>query len=182
MSKRCNKIIDCLNDSSDEDNCEMIEFDQTYKQEFAPIRTDTNEKIMKVKITVSVNLLRILKVAEVDSNFSCQLKLQLTWFDQRLMYNNLKSDQNYNTLSKAEMNQIWTPNLIFENTEKRDRLKTDNEAGASVIQLGNFVMAGDETLDNTFVYSGSENPITLARAYKSILYQKILITLNSFYS
>ena len=90
MSKRCNKIIDCLNDSSDEDNCEMIEFDQTYKHEFAPIRTGTNEKIMKVKITVTVDLVRILKVAEVDSNFSCQLKLQLTWFDQRLMYNNLK--------------------------------------------------------------------------------------------
>ena len=43
--------------------------------------------------------------------------------------------------------------MIFENKEKRDRLKTDNEAGASVIQLGKFVMAGDETLDNTFVYS-----------------------------
>ena len=66
MFKRCNKI----NDSSDEDNCEIIKFDQTYKQKFAPISTDTNEKILKVKITVSFDLVQILKVAEGDSNFS----------------------------------------------------------------------------------------------------------------
>ena len=31
MSERCDKIIDCPNDSSDEETCGMIVFDSTYK-------------------------------------------------------------------------------------------------------------------------------------------------------
>ena len=168
MHDRCNKIIDCPMDSSDEDNCQMINFDRTYKTEFAPVKVDGNKNIIKTQIVVTVNLLTILKVDEVDSNFSCQLKLHLTWFDQRLQYNNLKKDTNYNTLSEEERNKIWTPKLIFTNTEKRDGLKRDDQAHATMLNNGKFVMAEDDSLDNAFVYKGSENPITLSRAYKGI--------------
>ena len=168
MVDRCNKIIDCPKDSSDEDNCNMINFDRTYKKEFAPVSIDKNKNIMKTKIIVSVDLLKILKIEEVDSNFSCQLKLHLSWFDQRLRYNNLKIDQNYNTLSEDEKTKIWTPKVIFSNTEKRDGLKKDAQAYATLLNNRNFVMAGADSLDNAFLYKGSENPITLSRAYKGI--------------
>ena len=46
MADRCNKIIDCPKDSSDEDNCHMINFDRTYKKEFAPARIDDNKNII----------------------------------------------------------------------------------------------------------------------------------------
>ena len=109
MTKRCNKIIDCPNDSSDEENCFMVNYDQTYKKEFAPVTMDENENIEKTKINVTVDLLTILDIGEIDSLFSCQIKLHLTWFDQRLLYNNLKIDSNYNTMSEDEMDSIWTP-------------------------------------------------------------------------
>ena len=65
MSDRCNKIIDCPQDSSDEDNCYMINFDRTYKKEFAPATIDTDKNIIKTTTTVSVDLLTILKIDEV---------------------------------------------------------------------------------------------------------------------
>ena len=113
---RCNKIIDCPGDSSDEDNCNMINFDKTYKKGFAPVTVDPDKNIIKTKIDVSVNLLNILKIDDVDSTFSCQINLLLSWFDERLNFNNLKEDPNYNTLSDDVRNNIWTPKIVFSNT------------------------------------------------------------------
>ena len=166
MVKRCNKIIDCPNDSSDEEICFMVNYEQTYKKEFAPVIMDENENIEKTKINVTVDLLTILKIDEIDSLFSCQIILHLTWFDQRLLYNNLKLDSNYNTMSEKEMESIWTPKVVFTNTEKRDGLKKDAKAHATVANYGKFVMATDDIIENTQIFQGTENPITLSRAYK----------------
>ena len=78
MAKRCDKIIDCINDSADEEDCNMVQFDQTYKKEFAPVKVDEEGKIVKTVVNVSVDLLNILKVSEVESLFSCQLRLFLS--------------------------------------------------------------------------------------------------------
>ena len=166
MADRCNKIIDCPRDSSDEDNCQMINFDRTYKKEFAPATIDENKNMLKTNITVSVDLLKILQINEVDSIFSCQLQLNLLWYDQRLSYNNLKMDSNYNALSEDERDKIWTPKIIFSNTEKMDGLINDERAHASVIAKGNYAIASEASVDNAFLYKGLENPITLTRAYK----------------
>ena len=146
----------------------MINFDKTYKKGFAPVTLDEDKNIVKTKIEVSVNLLTILKIDEVESTFSCQLNLLLSWFDQRLNFNNLKDDPNYNTLSDDERNNIWTPKIIFANTEKRDALKRDGRAFATVVSNGQFVMASDDILDNAFIYKGTENPINLSRGYKGM--------------
>ena len=166
MVKRCNKIIDCPNDSTDEENCYMVNYDSTYKKEFAPVTMVENENIEKTTVNVTVELLTILTIDEIDSFFSCQIILHLTWFDQRLLYNNLKQDSNYNTLSKLEINSIWTPKVIFVNTENRDGLQIDDKAQATVANYGNFVLATDDVIDNTQIFKGSENPVTLSRSYK----------------
>ena len=168
MEKRCDKIIDCINDSADEEDCNMVQFDQTYKKEFAPVKVDDEGgKIVKTEVNVSVDLLSILKVNEVESVFSCQLRLFLTWMDQRLQYNNLKMESNLNSMSLEEKAAIWTPRLIFKNTELRDGVKIDQKSSVTIDIFGDFEVAEDDTLDNTVIYKGSENPITLARAYKS---------------
>ena len=155
-----------MNDSSDEEICFMVNYEQTYKKEFAPVIMDEKENIEKTKINVTVDLFTILKIDEIDSLFSCQIILHLTWFDQRLLYNNLKLDSNYNTMSEKEMESIWTPKVVFTNTEKRDGLKKDDKAHATVANYGKFVMATDDIIDNTQIFQGTENPITLSRAYK----------------
>ena len=146
----------------------MVQFDTTYKKEFAPVKVDDEGgKIVKTVVNVSVDLLSILKVNEVESVFSCQLRLFLTWVDQRLQYNNLKMESNLNSMSLEEKAAIWTPRIIFKNTELRDGVKIDQKSSVTIDIFGDFEVAEDDTLDNTVIYKGSENPITLARAYKS---------------
>ena len=72
-------------------------------------------------------------------------------------------------MSEDEMDSIWTPKVIFTNTEERDGLKKDAKAHATVANYGKFVMAADDSVDNTQIFKGTENPITLSRAYKGNL-------------
>ena len=83
----------------------MVIFAETYKQEFAPVEVTEDGKIHRADVEVSVELLEILKISEVDSLFSCQLRLLLTWRDQRLQLTNLKTDPDNNSLSKQELEQ-----------------------------------------------------------------------------
>ena len=69
-----------------------------------------------------MELLEILKIKELDSLFSCKIRLLLTWVDQvtrsllaqlayfscrqRLQFNNLKNDSDYNSLSAAEREKV----------------------------------------------------------------------------
>ena len=52
---------------------------------------------------------------------SIQFALTLEWYDYRLTYYNLKKTKSSNTLAADEMEKIWIPFVVFENTQ-------DNEA------------------------------------------------------
>ena len=56
-----------------------------------------------------------------DSLSFWQFKLMMEWYDFRLTYHNLKPTVSSNSLANHEIEQIWIPFVVFENTK-------DNEA------------------------------------------------------
>ena len=42
-----------------------------------------------------------------------QFNLYISWFDFRLKIFNMKTNFNFNTLTKEEKNSIWVPILVF---------------------------------------------------------------------
>ena len=123
--------------------------------------------------------MNILKIKEVDNLFSCQLRLLLSWKDQRLEFSDLKVTEEQNTLSQAEVEQLWTPLVVFANTEERDGVVKDARASAIIMKLGEATVAAGDHIDNTFLSSGAENPITLQRTYKGNL--DVLLSLSEVY-
>ena len=166
MKKRCDKIINCPNDPADEEDCNMVTKDSTYNKDFAPVKINGNGITIETEVSVQVDLLNILKINEIESLFSCQLRLFLTWKDERLQFNNLKKETSQNSLSQNEKGEIWIPNIIFRNTELREGIKIDEKSSISIEALDDFKVAKDDTLDNTMIFEGSQNPITYARAFK----------------
>ena len=71
-----------------------------------------------------------------------------------------------NTLSTAELKQLWLPRLLFANTEQREGLVRDDRASATVNKMADVTLASDDRIDNTYVSTGADNPITLKRTYK----------------
>jgi len=165
MDLRCNRISDCL-DSSDEKDCAIVKIDKTtYIREYPPIVVDENYEPIKVPIEISLDIEKILSIDEIEGIFSVAFQLHTVWFDKRVTFMNLKESQNLNTLTELEKTQIWSPTIVFSNTEFKDKVKTDDRIIAKVSRQGNWT-ASDSTVPlRTLYYKGEDNPIKFSRKY-----------------
>ena len=64
-----------------------------------------------------------------------QMKLTISWMDNRISYKNLKDDDNLNTLSPLEKDMIWMPTLVFTNTKYREEANFKNESTFATIKI-----------------------------------------------
>ena len=64
-----------------------------------------------------------------------QMKLTISWIDNRISYKNLKDDDNLNTLSPLEKDMIWMPTLVFTNTKYREEANFKNESTFATIKI-----------------------------------------------
>ena len=97
--------------------------------------------------------------------FRSQFKLYLQWLDSRVTFYNLHGNQGLNTLVQDEKQKIWTPSMIFDNTDEKVRTKTDAESLISVKREGNFSSNTIDNVDNVYIYHGLENPLEMSRVY-----------------
>ena len=91
--------------------------------------------------------------------------LELSWFDNRLQFYNLKHNDNMNTLTKDDQKLVWTPTVRFDNTEKQLTSKNDEKSFAKVSRLGNGTRSGNSYNEDIDIFEGNDNPIRLSRSY-----------------
>ena len=60
--------------------------------------------------------------------FSAKLKVDLDWIDTRLTWMNLYNDKSLNILFSHEISMIWTPRIVFVNTENGESTTPDNKS------------------------------------------------------
>ena len=144
---------------SDEKGCDIV--------------TINPNNYMKVKapkhalIKLRVDLLKILNLDEVAMLYRTQYIVHLEWLDSRILFNNLHNNQGLNTLVEEEKQKIWTPKLIFENTEEKAQTKTDSESVISIQRQGNFTTNTMENIDNVYIFDGADNSLDMSRVYQT---------------
>ena len=165
MDLRCNRITDCP-DSSDEKGCGILKIDKsTYIKEYPPIAVDANYEPIKLPVNVSIDIKKILDIDEIEGIFRVAFDLHTVWVDKRLRYMNLKESENLNTLTESEKQDIWTPAILFSNTENKNKVITDDRVIAKVSRRGSSTVSKDDEALRTLYYEGAENPITFSREY-----------------
>ncbi len=148
----------------DEVGCDVYSKDASY------IKTMPPEPIEGQNVTtvfLSMDILAILEISEVDSFISMQISIDLTWSDPRLTMADLNERDSLNSLTLQSRQEIWIPQVIFYNTEIKMESLNDEKAFALVHRNGSYRRQNDSFLHNSYLYEGSENPITLTRVYSA---------------
>ena len=104
-------------------------------------------------------------IQEVAQYLKLKFKISLQWMDARVSFYNIKSDENMNSLSMEEQLALWTPTIVFWNTEEQLKTVNDRNTFASVRRLGKGSLIAREVNEDIEVFKGSENEITISRVY-----------------
>ena len=103
MEERCDQIMDCV-DESDEDNCRLIVFKDNYNKKVPPFTINKmNNSLVPAKIRVSTQLKNVLSISEFSHTTDLKIGITLNWYENRVLYHNLKIQEALNVLTDAEV-------------------------------------------------------------------------------
>ena len=103
MDQRCDQITQCK-DKTDEDNCKLVVLDKSYNSKVPPFSIDPDTKVLvPVKVNVSTSLMNVLAISEFSHTIDLKLGITLEWYENRVLYHNLKTEEALNVLSETEV-------------------------------------------------------------------------------
>ena len=104
---------------------------------------------------------------EINSAYEAQFTLIISWFDKRLVFNNLNTKTAKNSLSNKEREELWVPKVVFENTKEKIQTVMDDITTANVksFNISSFKIADKTVYEAVKQYPGEENLIIMSKFY-----------------
>lgn len=165
MDERCNQISNCR-DESDEDGCKMLIMKENYNEKIAPFNYDYDaEKILPVDVNISMAVMDILDIREVDLVYVLKFRLLMEWYDYRLRYHNLKLERSANLLTREEIDRLWIPFMVFSNTANNEATQGAANSEVTVSREGNFTRSPRNVLEEIDIFTGDDNKIIFDQVY-----------------
>ena len=168
MDERCDQLPHCR-DKSDERGCEILVLESGYNKNIPPITSDEEGKMIAVDVNTSIDIFKLVDIKEEDYSIEIQFRITMLWKENRATYQNLKLNDSLNALTQNDIDKLWLPKVIYENTDQKEttRLGVDWEweTNVEVKRRGNFTRSGLETVDETYVYRGDENDLIMSQTY-----------------
>ena len=110
MEERCDQIMNCK-DESDEENCQLIAFKNNYNKKVPPFTITKNNSVLPAQIRVSTHLKNVLAISEFSHTIDLKLGITLKWYENRVLYHNLKIEEALNVLTDVEVYIIHFKNI-----------------------------------------------------------------------
>jgi hypothetical protein len=143
----------------------MLVIKNSYNKKVAPFSTasDTDLTIIPVPVNITMVLMKILEIAEVEHIIELKFGIMLEWYENRALFFNLKDEITLNALTQSEINKLWTPYVIYQNTDKSEavRLGGDVDTIITVTREGEFTRSDMSIADEKEIFLGSENKLTM---------------------
>ena len=112
----------------------------------------------------------IQDIQEVAEYMELKFQISLQWVDARVLFYNIKPDEEMNSLSLEEQLALWTPTIVFWNTKQQLRTANDENTFASIKQEGKGSVIEKSVNEDINVFKGSENSIHMSRVYSIQFY------------
>ena len=165
MEQRCDQLPNCR-DKSDEENCQLLMVEDSYNQRIPPISI-RDQAIVPVAVNVSIAVLKIVSMEEVQHKIRLQFKISLQWYENRALFNNLKKKTSRNSLTKREVEDIWLPYVIYDNTDMKEAVQLWDDVKTTVVvtREGGYTQGFYDILDEVHIYNGIDSKLTLYQTY-----------------
>ena len=168
MNVMCVQVPDC-SDESDEKDCKVIVLKDGYNKNIPPIARAKDGSAIPAKVNISITLMKVVEVEESDHSIHLQFQISLSWKENRVQYQNLKLETAMNSLTDRDIETIWLPLIVYDNTDQKmvTRLGVGWEwvTRVTVTREANFFRSGIEELDEAEIFEGAENRLTMNQTY-----------------
>ena len=168
IENRCDGHKDCSEDGSDETDCAIMSLVEGYENKYSAKKNTT--------VSISMEILDILDIKELEMEYTARLKIELIWHDERITFRNLKQNIYDNQLNTRDIERIWSPKLLILDSDEVGIIKA--AAGNQIsedLSLTKFSGSGSvgirrngphknnnlNEIDEDYLYSGSENAIIM---------------------
>ena len=131
-------------DRSDEKGCKLITLkdEEGYNKNIPPIDSGPDGSVIPADVKISIVLMK---------------------------YHNLKKQTSLNALTDKDIEAIWLPLILYDNTDQKEvtRLgeKWEWTTDVTVTREGNFTRSGVDELDEAEIFEGAENRLTMYQTY-----------------
>ena len=169
MQQRCNQIPNCR-DKSDEVDCKLLILENNYNKKVPPIISTGGDDFDPTLVEISIDLLKIVDMEETYHKISFQFQITMEWRENdRVVFHNLKQDASLNALSDDNINQLWLPRVIYDNTDQKQQTRVgamwEWTTLVSVHREGNFTRSDIDMLDEIEIFKGEDNSLSMEQVY-----------------
>ena len=171
MEERCDQFSDC-DDESDEVDCNILVFKNNYNKRIPPVTSSNTMKrtMVPVQVNISITLFKILDMIETHHTIDFQFEITLEWRENRVVYQNLKKESSMNALSTNDIQQLWLPNVIYDNTDQKEMTRLgalwEWVTPVTVIREEDYSKrSGPEEVHEIEIFNGEENRLMMQQIY-----------------
>lgn len=119
-----------------------------------------------MQIEISIGLLGLTNMDELNESFMARFSFWMGWYDHRLTFRNLKKVTNMNLVDDDTVKRLWIPPLTVSSATAGTRMMTyDDTASVMVDYDDDPDVAGLDILHETFKSSGSKIAIYYTNAF-----------------
>ncbi|XP_071530491.1 uncharacterized protein [Panulirus ornatus] len=164
LENRCDLKYDCL-DRSDEVNCELVSKPEDYKKDLPPrISNEEDDASLPVMLHISIESAAI---STTGMTMQLSYQMQMTWFDDRLTFRNLKVNDSLNKVPFTSMMELWSPTVGFVNTEGNQHTVMDIETNLYLKRLMTPSQGDNSAPGEVELFLGEGNPLIVSRKYST---------------
>ena len=166
MEERCDQIVHCTDDS-DENECTLIVFKSGYNKKVSPFTFNHKSKAIKpIHVNVSTSLMNVMEISEVNHIIQLKFGLTLEWYENRANYYNLNENEALNALSDTELENLWIPYIIFQNTDNNEAVTINGvRSTVFITRESDFQKSSIHDADEKHIFEGAENKLTISQTY-----------------
>ena len=109
--------------------------------------------------------MKIIKMEEVEHKIDLQFQISLTWKENRATYFNLKAKTALNALEESEIQSVWLPDVIYDNTDQKESTQLGYwKTSVTITKEGNFTMADTDVVDEAEIFKGMRRCTVVLKA------------------